>query len=235
MRLASSPRRCRPAAWRFGTCSRCASTTRSPCATGCATSKSTGTGCVALRAPAAPRLRLYTAGSAEFFERGKTTVDQALAVRPHQDGASEMLADPRGLSVSRSPARKLGLQLSSRRAPSTMAESLAQAMLGATWARPTKVPKPQSVPAITRSGPSSRDEALQALRHQHRVLDEVARRVHHARDHVLALGHGARPRRPATRDRAEGCWPRRSGRRGSARRITSMMSASGTSRSCGPS
>ena len=34
--------------------------------------------------------RLYMAGSAEFFERGKTTVHQVLAVRPHGGGDSEM-------------------------------------------------------------------------------------------------------------------------------------------------
>jgi cyclopropane-fatty-acyl-phospholipid synthase len=34
--------------------------------------------------------RLYMAGSAENFARGKTTVHQVLAVRPHADGASDM-------------------------------------------------------------------------------------------------------------------------------------------------
>jgi len=46
---------------------------------------------IALSGPGRARVwRLYMAGSAEFFERGKTTVHQVLAVRPHQGGASEM-------------------------------------------------------------------------------------------------------------------------------------------------
>ncbi len=34
--------------------------------------------------------RLYMAGSAENFTRGRTTVHQVLAVRPRADGASDM-------------------------------------------------------------------------------------------------------------------------------------------------
>ena len=42
------------------------------------------------------------------------------------------------------------------RAPSTIEASLAQATLGATSCRPTTVPKPQSAPAMTFSGPARR-------------------------------------------------------------------------------
>ena len=73
-------------------------------------------------------------------------------------------------------------------APSRIARSLSHTAGSITHSRLVKVPKPQSVDAITRSrSPTAAHRFLDAARHHFRMLDEIAGGLHHAGDqqHVL--------------------------------------------------
>ena len=121
-------------------------------------------------------------------------------------------------------------------APSARVASFAQAISGSTAPKPAKVPKPQSEPAITRSAADDIDEALEALRNELGMLDEVRRGVDDAGDEDLVVGDlGARSRNTVH------SWPWR-GLDGLEQRVararfisTGETLAMSMSQTCGPS
>jgi hypothetical protein len=80
-------------------------------------------------------------------------------------------------------------------APARNVASLAHTTSSVTYSQPTKVPKPQSTPAITRSrSPDRGHHCLDALRNHLGMFDDVALRIDHTGDQDQFVGQlRARP------------------------------------------
>ena len=95
--------------------------------------------------------------------------------------SAPLLGDPDGRIIAPRAAWRSG-------PPRPASASLAQQMSGSIAPNPAQVPKPQSVPAITRSGPTMSVNLRILCGDQLGMLDVVGRRVEHARGEDLVLG-----------------------------------------------
>ena len=121
-------------------------------------------------------------------------------------------------------------------APSAAAASFSQTTSSATYSRPAKVPKPQSVPAMTRSwSPTAATASLMPARDHLRVLDEVGRGVEHARDRAACAPAADWPSAPRTRAGGAGWRTRSRARRRWRGRVPAGSSPWRCRRCAGPS
>ena len=140
-----------------------------------------------------PRRSGVRGGRSLPVENGKVVEHWDVVQRIPSPGHQEQQYDVLEWGICRAGCSGSGAQLIHRLvgAFSRKARNFFQATSGSILPYPAKVPKPQSVLAITRSAPTIVGEALDPLRDQLGMLDIVGAGVDQARREHLVVGHVA--------------------------------------------